>query len=98
MAVQGSYNLEVKTPVGVQEGRLTLVVDGHSLRGVLSSPKGESELDGGIVHGGHLAFTTKLRTPMGRMKAHIEGDVEGDRLTATAKLPLGVAHITGVRR
>jgi hypothetical protein len=97
MSVQGTYTLEVKTPVGMQQGRLSLVVKGQSLSGVLSSPKGDSEFDGGTVRGGHVEFTAKLRTPMGRMKAHIEGDVVGDRLTATARLPLGTAQIAGVR-
>jgi hypothetical protein len=97
MSVQGTYTLQVKTPVGTQEGKLSLAVDGQTLSGVLITPKGDSSFDGGTVSGDHVTFTAKLRTPMGRMKAYVEGDVVGDRLTATARLPLGTARIEGVR-
>ena len=97
MSIQGQYKVTVKTPVGMQEGSLTLVPDGESLSGVLTNPKGDSEFSGGTISGNEVAFDTKIRTPMGRLKAHVTGTVEGDTFTGDAKLPLGVAHIEGVR-
>lgn len=97
MSIQGQYKVTVKTPVGMQEGSLTLVPDGESLSGVLTNPKGDSEFSGGTISGNEVAFDTKIRTPMGRLRAHVTGTVDGDTFTGDAKLPLGVAHIEGVR-
>ena len=100
MSIQGQYKVTVKTPVGMQEGSLTLVPDGESLSGVLTNPKGDSEFSGGTISGvidSLVVNLKKIRTPMGRLKAHVTGTVEGDTFTGDAKLPLGVAHIEGVR-
>lgn len=97
MSIQGQYNVTVKTPVGTQEGSLSLTVDGDSLSGVLTNPKGASEFSGGTVSGNEVAFRTKIRTPMGRLPAQVIGRVDGRRFTGTAKLPLGIAHIEGIR-
>ena len=97
MSIQGQYNVTVKTPVGTQEGSLSLMVDGDDVSGVLTNPKGATEFTGGTVSGNEVAFETKIRTPMGRLKAQVSGRVEGRTFTGTAKLPLGVAHITGTR-
>jgi hypothetical protein len=97
MSVAGNYKVTVKTPVGPQEGMLTLRVDGDALSGTLNNPKGSSEFTGGTVNGNEVQFAAKIRTPLGRLKASVAGTVEGDRFVGTAKLPLGVAHIEGVR-
>ncbi|MEJ2377899.1 MAG: hypothetical protein P8Y71_21740 [Pseudolabrys sp.] len=97
MSVAGSYKVTVKTPVGPQEGSLTLWMDGESLSGRLDNPKGSTEFTGGTVTGNEVAFATKIKTPLGRLKAQVAGTVDGDRFTGTAKLPLGVAQIDGVR-
>ena len=97
MAVAGSYKVTVKTPIGPQEGSLTLRVDGNSLSGALTNPTGASEFSGGTVSGTEVRFATKIKTPLGRLKAQVVGTVEGDRFEGTAKLPLGVARIEGIR-
>ena len=97
MSLDGRYRVEVKTPVGVQEGCLTLRVEGNTVSGVLDTPKGSSEFTGGTASGNDVTFDAKIRTPMGRMKAHVMGSVTGNEFTGTAKLPLGTAQIHGVR-
>ncbi|MGD8319197.1 MAG: hypothetical protein PVJ02_02045 [Gemmatimonadota bacterium] len=97
MSIQGQYKVTVKTPVGTQEGSLSLAVAGDDLSGVLTNPKGATEFSGGTISGNEVAFQTKIRTPLGRLKAQVNGKVEGDTFVGTAKLPLGVAHIDGVR-
>lgn len=97
MSIAGNYKVTVKTPVGLQEGSLTLVVDGESLSGSLENAKGSTEFSGGTITGNEVQFATRIKTPMGRLKAQVSGKVEGDKFTGTAKLPLGTAHIEGVR-
>ena len=98
MSIAGTYEVTVKTPVGEQNGLLTLIVEGNSLNGTLVNPKGSSDFAGGTVNGNEVQFTTKIKTPMGKLKAQVTGKVEGDTFTGTAKLPLGSAQITGSRK
>lgn len=97
MPTTGSYDLTVDTPFGAQHGRLDLDLTADRLTGQLSTSSGTSELDDGSVDGDTFTFTTRIRTPMGRMKATVTGGVEGDTLTASARLPLGRAAIHGTR-
>ena len=97
MTIAGTYNVTVKTPVGPQEGTLSLNVDGNSLSGKLENPSGSSEFTDGVVNDQHVQFTVKIKTPLGRLKALVTGTIEGDRFTGTAKLPLGTAIIEGSR-
>jgi hypothetical protein len=98
MSVAGTYQVKVTTPIGAQEGTLTLAVEGNSLSGTLTNPRGSSDFTGGEVKENEVHFTTKIRTPMGRLKGDVTGRVDGDKFTGVAKLPLGSAHIEGERR
>lgn len=97
MSVEGTYKVTVKTPVGLQEGTLVLKVAGGALSGSLDNPKGRSEFTGGTVAGETVHFATKIRTPMGRLKAEVNGRVSDDTFTGEARLPLGTAQIAGTR-
>jgi carbon-monoxide dehydrogenase large subunit len=97
MSVEGTYQVKVKTPVGEQEGTLTLAVEGQALSGSLTNPRGSSDFTGGEVNGNEVHFTTKIKTPMGRLKGQVTGKVNGDTFTGVARLPLGTAQIEGRR-
>jgi hypothetical protein len=81
MSAQGQYDVQVKTRVGLQHGSLSLVADGSSLSGVLGIEKGSSELAGTIT-GNEVSFTAKIKTPIGRMTAHVTGVIDGDTFRA----------------
>jgi hypothetical protein len=97
MKIDGNYNLTLDTPVGTQDGSLTLKADGSSLSGTLTNARGSSTFAGGTITGGAVEFDTKIPTPLGRLKAHVTGTVDGDHFSGEAKLPLGSARIEGDR-
>lgn len=97
MSVPGTYKVTVKTPLGPQEAKLTFAVDGAALSGAIENVKGRSDFSGGTVSGNEVHFSARISTPIGRVHADISGRVDGDRFTATAKLPLGKAEIEGAR-
>ena len=96
--VAGIYEVKVHTPLEEEEGKLKLAVDGNSLSGELTNKKGITEFKGGTVEGTEVRFNTKIRTPMGRLKAQVTGKVENNTFTGVAKLPLGTAKIEGKRK
>jgi hypothetical protein len=97
MSIPGIYKITVKTPLGPQEAKLTFAVDGASLSGTIENVKGRSDFSGGTATGDEVRFSARISTPIGRVHADIVGKVDGDRFTATAKLPLGKAEIEGAR-
>ena len=93
--VEGTYSIQVHTPMGVQQGTLNLFIDNGSLCGSIINTKGSSEFKGGTVSDNEVQFDTKIKTPMGRLKAKIRGRIENDMLIGLAKLPFGTAKIEG---
>lgn len=98
MSVAGKYSLIIKTPMGEQEGEMTLIIEKNFLRGTLSNSAGSTEFTDGTVNGNELKFNTKIKTPLGRLKAQVTGKVEGNIFSGNAKLPIGTAQITGTRK
>lgn len=96
MSVEGTYKIKVKTPAGLQEGKMTLLVDGDLLKGLLVYSAGRTEFRG-KVKGNAVEFTTKINTPVGQLKALVTGVVRGESFSGIAKLPFGSAQIVGVR-
>lgn len=98
MALEGMYDLTVETPFGQQKAVLTLTVDGGALGGLLQGTGWESKLSDTGADGGDVSFRARIKTPMGRIKAHIAATITGDELAGTATMPLGSARIHGTRR
>jgi len=97
MSVAGTYKVQVKTPLGVREGKMTFVVDGASLKGAFENSAERTEFTDGKVKENTVTFTTKIKTPMGRLKASVTGVVIGTMFSGFVKLPIGSAQIKGTR-
>ena len=78
MAVDGTYKLEIQTPMGVQTALLTATSDGGTLNGTITGPTGVQQIENGSVSGDTIAFSTKITTPMGEMTLGFQGTVTGD--------------------
>lgn len=97
MSVSGAYRVRVKTPLGVQEGRLILLAEGDLLKGTIESSAGNFEITDGKVRGNVVEFATRIKTPLGFLKATVTGTVDCDRFSGVAKLAVGTAEIDGIR-
>jgi len=92
----GKFNVVIHSPVGERKAVLDFIANGTVLAGQLSTDKNVSPIEG-TADGDTFDFNAKVPTPLGKMKAHIRGSIEGDTLTATARLTLGESKITGQR-
>ena len=98
MAVDGTYDTEVATPMGKQTAKLTLKSSGNVLSGTLASSLGTVNFDGGKVDGDSVAWSVNVSGPMGQMKLDYSGKVEGDNISGTVQLgQYGSAPFTGKR-
>ena len=97
MGADGIWNVTMKTPMGDQEGTLTLATDGDTLTGSMSGPQGSMEVEDGTVDGNSLSWTVNMTSPM-PIKVESTATVDGDSITGEAKLgPFGPASFSGTR-
>ncbi len=98
MAVDGSYKVDINTPMGTQSATLTLKVDGGSLSGTSVSSQGTQDFDGGTVDGNDFAFSMSLSGPMGQIQLDFKGTVDGDDISGDVQLgSFGSASFKGSR-
>lgn len=98
MAVDGTWNLVVKTPMGEQESTLVISSSGGTLTGTQSAGSGEGRtIDEGTVDGNDISWKASITKPM-PMTLEFSGTVDGDSLKGQVKLGMfGNAPFTGKR-
>ncbi len=98
MAVDGTYNVEIDTPMGKQESKLILKTDGDALSGSMESPMGTMEFSGGKVSGDNVTFEMEISSPMGQMKLECNLKVSGDEISGEVKAgDFGTSPLKGKR-
>ena len=97
MSADGTWNTTMNTPMGAQNGTMTLSTDGGTLTGTLKSPQGEIELNDGTVDGDNLTWKADISSPMA-MTLEFSATVDGDSMSGNVKLgAFGGATFTGTR-
>ena len=85
MAVDGTYKIEIDTPMGKQEATLTLKTAGDKLSGTMESGFGKTDFSGGTVKGDAVAWNTEISSPMGNMKLEYSGKISGNDISGQVK-------------
>jgi hypothetical protein len=95
MAIDGTYNVEIDTPIGKQEAKVTLKTAGNILSGTGESSFGKNDFTG-TVNGNDLSWKMEINSPMGKMKLEYTGKVTGDDIAGTVKIgDFGTAPFKG---
>ncbi len=98
MTVDGTYKVDINTPMGTQSATLTLKADGDSLSGTSASSQGTQDFDGGTVDDDDFAFSMNLSGPMGQIQLDFKGTVDGDDISGNVQLgSFGSASFRGSR-
>ncbi|MEL6506386.1 MAG: hypothetical protein AAGL18_09115 [Pseudomonadota bacterium] len=85
MAVDGKWNISIKTPMGDQTALLTLKQDGDTLTGDMSGAMGTVEIQNGKVDGDTLTWSANVTSPM-PVTLDFTGKTEGDNIAGDVKL------------
>lgn len=97
MSADGTWKTTMNTPMGAQNGTLTLATDGGTLTGKLSGPQGEIDISDGTVDGNQLAWKADITSPM-PMTLEFSATVDGDNISGDVKLgAFGNATFSGTR-
>lgn len=98
MAIDGTYKIDVNSPMGAQSATLTLKTDGDSLSGTSVSSQGTQDFDGGSVDSNDFTFSMNLSGPMGQIQLDFKGTVDGDDISGNVQLgSFGSASFKGGR-
>jgi hypothetical protein len=93
---EGAWLLTLNTPMGLQEVRTVLSIEGEKLTGRSEGQMGAQEFSG-YVEGGALQWSSKISSPM-PMTLEFNLHIVDDRLVGSVSLgAAGSAPVTGVR-
>lgn len=97
MSADGTWKTTMNTPMGAQQGTLTLATSGNDLTGKLAGPQGEIAIEDGKVDGDNLTWKAKITSPMA-MTLEFAAKVDGDDISGNVKLgAFGNASFSGTR-
>lgn len=97
MSVDGTYNTTVKSPMGDQSGKFTVVTDGDTFTGKMEGGMGSMDIDSGTVAGDTVKWSMDMTVPM-PMKLDCEATVDGDTISGSVNAgAFGAMPLTGTR-
>jgi hypothetical protein len=97
MAVDGSWNIVLSTPMGDRNTTLTLKSAGSALTGTQGAEGESTEIFEGTVNGDDVAWKVSITNPMPLTLA-FSGKVSGDSISGEAGIgPMGSFPFTGAR-
>lgn len=95
--VNGTWNIEVNTPMGKQTAEVSVEADGDAFTGDISITQGSSPITDGQVDGNKLTWSVKINQPM-PMTLEFAVEVNGDEMTGFVKLGMfGSSAVKGTR-
>lgn len=95
MAIDGKWNVVIKTPMGDQKGELVLKQSGDTLSGQMSSPFGATVVEDGKVENDELTWKTNVTNPM-PVTLVFTGKLDGAAISGKVKIgSFGVSNFTG---
>jgi hypothetical protein len=79
----GKWTADFTTPRGPQTLNFDLHVDGATLTGKISSPRGDSDISEGKIDGDNISFAQVLNFNGNEMKITYKGAISGDEIKMT---------------
>ncbi len=84
MAIDGTYKIELDTPMGKMETKMTCITKGNILTGKAESQMGTADLTG-KVNGDQFTCEANVSSPMGSMHLTYTGKVTGSDIAGEIK-------------
>ena len=91
----GAWNIAINTPMGKQEGTLTLTQDGNNVTGTMAQGGDSTEIENGAVAGDQATWDVKVSKPM-PLTLGFTASLDGDNINGKVKLgAFGEADFSG---
>jgi len=97
MAVDGTWNISIETPIGTRQATLNIAASGGTLTGTQSADGNTGEIADGKVDGNKVSWKVAITNPM-PMTLEFSGTVDGDKISGDANAgAFGALPFTGTR-
>ena len=97
MLAVGTWDLTIKTPIGKQTAKVTIIETANGLQGVATNADGDVPLDAVLLDGDMLTWKMSITKPL-RLNLAFEVTIEGDSMVGFSKAGrLPRSAVTGVR-
>lgn len=96
MAVDGTWKVAVKTPVGDQDVTLVFQTSGSTLTGTMSNGSGTVPIEDGKADGNNVSWRAHITVPL-PLSVECKGTVDGDTISGTASTSFGGSPFSGRR-
>jgi hypothetical protein len=83
MAVDGTWNISIETPIGTRQATLSLAASGGALTGTQSADGSTGDISDGKVDGNNVSWKIAITNPM-PMTLEFSGTVNGDKISGNA--------------
>lgn len=97
MSFLGKWKVVTKTPMGNTEAIWHIFEENGTVKATIFADNALTNFDSITVNGDHFAMDVKLKSLIGKMNFHMEGDVNGDTVSGNSKMKLGSSPFTGER-
>jgi hypothetical protein len=96
MSADGTWKTTINSPMGVQEGTLTIATSGATFTGKLSGRQGDQDISGAVA-GDTLTWTSQMTQPF-PITLEFTVTVSGDNMEGSVKAgSFGSSPLKGVR-
>ena len=98
MAIDGSWEIVTKTPMGDQDATLVVTSSGSTFTGTIDGgPDGELPINDGRIDGDDVSWKIDVTKPL-KMTVEFSGSIDGDSISGKAKAgPFGSSPFSGTR-
>ena len=96
--VDGTYQVRMRTPLGVKNGELILHSNDGTLNGSLVVMGKKNIFEPGTTDGKNFNFKGKIQNSVGKTDYVCSGSVNGDELSGIAKTKKGDLALNGIRK
>ena len=93
----GKWKVVTKTPMGNTEAIWHIFEENGAVKATIFADNALTPFDSITVDGDHFVMDVKLKSLIGKMNFHMEGDVNGDTVSGNSKMKLGSSPFTGER-
>ncbi len=98
MAIDGTWNISMNTPMGTRNMTLTLDTASGGLAGRVESEQGSTAITNASADGDSAKWDVEMSGPMGALTLSYAGQVEGDSMKGTVQFgSFGSGDFSGTR-
>ncbi|HWA60573.1 MAG TPA: hypothetical protein VG939_04325 [Caulobacteraceae bacterium] len=96
MSADGTWKTTINSPMGVQEGTLSITTSGDTFTGKMEGRQGTQDISG-KADGNNLSWSTQITNPF-PITLEFNVTVDGDKMSGTVKAgAFGSSPLSGVR-